>query len=121
MKRHVALKHRECANIFICRLCMVVLSIFRQLNSFFSFEFEHLRVQPCWFSLPGKTRKRLAHDVMYTAATHARHAHDLIKMEAASACVIFSIYKDSYSPCPGNYGMFKCLTIGRFSEAGLLE
>ena len=35
----------------VSKLCKVVLSVVRQQNEFFYFEFELLKVQPCWFAL----------------------------------------------------------------------
>ena len=50
-QRHrLAWKSRKCANIFICRLLLVLLSIFMQ-QKYFSFQLELLKVQSCWFLL----------------------------------------------------------------------
>ena len=46
-QRHMlASKRRKCANIFICKIRLIILSIFIQKTHFFRFKFK-----PCWFTL----------------------------------------------------------------------
>ena len=56
-------RRRNCANVFICRLQPVVLSVIVQKIYFFRFEFELLGTQPYWFPLQMKSGQWLIHDV----------------------------------------------------------
>ena len=47
----LARKQKICKSSSTCKLCKVVLSVVRQQNEFFCFEFELLDVQPSWFAL----------------------------------------------------------------------
>ena len=47
----LARKLKICKSSSTCKLCKVVLSVVRQQNEFFCFEFELLDVQPSWFAL----------------------------------------------------------------------
>ena len=66
-----------------------------QQKYLFCFKFEFLKVQPCWFALPTKSRKFFACDKMDVDATHTGQVHDvsyLVKMAASKAIfVTFSV------------------------------
>ena len=68
---------RQCANIFICMLPAVVLSIFLQKKHFFCFKFELLGVQPYWFKLYKEQTKKLTCDIIDTCATPDGLVHDV--------------------------------------------
>ena len=71
-RRKLARKHRNCSDIAICRLCMVVLSIFIQQGYPFRFcsEFDLFETQPCWFALH-QWRAIWPMTYLYTSASHA--------------------------------------------------
>ena len=62
---------------------MVVLSRFIEQEHIFGIKFEFFRTQPCWFTLYQQRAEKgwlMAHDVVYTSATHAGCVHDVIDL-----------------------------------------
>ena len=81
-------KRRKYANISILRLRVVVLSTFTQQKYFFASSLSSSCAAMLVLSIPTKSRKRLAHDVMYSCATIYRPCNDVndsVKIAALAA------------------------------------